>query len=122
MLKQCKHPYTLVVAVFQSPPTLQGHNGSSSFLDKLMGRDGGQTLAASAMNAHNLAGVLRKIGFTEAYVLHTRYNSVVGLGSFDSQNDRHMDEVWEWLERQKIPVEVRAMLLSHPLPLKVPKS
>jgi hypothetical protein len=122
LLKQCKHPWTLTVAVFQSPPTLQGHSGSSSFLDKLTGREPGHSLAASAMNAHNLAEVLRKIGFNEAYVLHTRYNSVVTLGGYDTENDRRMDQMWEWLERQKMPPEVKAMLLSHPLPLKVPKS
>jgi hypothetical protein len=122
LLKQCKHPWTLTVAVFQSPPTLQGHTGSSSFLDKLTGRDTGHALAAGAMNAHNLAEVLRKIGFNETYVLHTRYNSVVTLGGYDNENDRRMDQMWEWLERQKMPPEVKAMLLSHPLPLKVPKS
>jgi len=122
LLKQCHHPWTLTVAVFQTPPTLQGHSGSSSFLDKLMGREGGQSLAASAMNAHNLAEVLRKIGFKDTYVLHTRYNSVVAVGGYDSKEDRRMSQMWEALERQIMPPEVKAMLLSHPLPLKVPKS
>jgi hypothetical protein len=122
LLKQCKHPYTMTVAVFQTPPRFQGHSGSSSFLDKLMGHDGGQSLAAGAMNAHNLAEVLRKIGFKETYVLHTRYNSLVTVGAYDTDDDRRMSQMWQALERQIMPPEVKAMLLSHPLPYKVPKS
>lgn len=130
-LFQCKRPWTLAIAVFQSPPTIKGSSGSSSFLDKLTGRDPGEQLAASALNAHNLAEVLRKLGH-EAYVLHTRNNSTVTVGAFDSKDDRRMPQLAEAISRQldKLDPRIRSqeasqsgnVILARPLPMEVPKS
>jgi hypothetical protein len=120
LLEHCKSPWTLTVAVFQSPPVVQGHSGSSSFLDKLMGRSGGEQLAASAMNAHNLAEVLRKLGY-ETYVLHTRFNSVVTVGGYKSKDDPRLQQMAEVL-KQRFKMDERVRLLAQPLPMEVPKS
>lgn len=115
---KCRKPWTLAVAVFQAPPTI--HSGtSSSFLDKLTGHSGAEQLTASALNAHNLAEVFTKLGF-ESYVFHTRNNSVVTMGGYDSRDDPRMAQVDAALKRyvQVNPEQVK--LLAHPLPVEVP--
>lgn len=123
LIHNCKRPWTLAVAVFQSPPTIKGTKATSSFLDKLTGRDPGEQLAASALNAHSLAEVLRKLGF-EAYVLHTRYNSTVTVGGYESKDDRRLQQTAEAMmrHRDKLEPRIKPQILSRPLPMEVPKS
>jgi hypothetical protein len=39
------------------------------------------------MQAHEIVRVLRDAMKVEAYVMHTRYGSVITIGSYDSQDD-----------------------------------
>jgi hypothetical protein len=85
---KCRKPWTLAVAVFQTPGAIQSQNmKSSSFLDKLFGDSAGERLNAGALNAHNLAELLRTQKKLEAYVFHTRNNSDVCIGSYDRRYD-----------------------------------
>ena len=62
-----------------------------------------QDLDATANQAHELAKVLRdkKIDF-EAYVLHTRHNSIVTVGSFSGPRDPKMQQTAEKLLQLKL--------------------
>ncbi|MBL8800209.1 MAG: hypothetical protein JNM56_40385 [Planctomycetia bacterium] len=119
-LFQCKKPWTLVVAVFQGLPVVQAAGTSPSVMDKLLGRNAGEQLAASALNAHNLAEALRKLGF-EAYVLHTRYNSVVTVGAYDTKDDRRMQQVQEALHN-RFKLDGGMQFMAQPMPMEVPQS
>src|SRR5262249_22143287 len=68
----------------------------SNFL-KMLGLSGskpGEALGAAALQAHELAKLLRdpRLGFT-AYVLHTRTSSIVTVGGFNALNDAEMQRV-----------------------------
>lgn len=119
-LLQCKKPWTLVVSVFQGLPVVRAAGTSPSVMDKLLGRNPGEQLAASALNAHNLAEVLRKLGF-EAYVLHTRYNSVVAVGGYDAKDDRRMQQVQEALHN-RFKLDGGMQFMAQPMPMEVPQS
>jgi hypothetical protein len=119
---RCGKPWTLAVAVFQGAAVLE-HPADSSFLQKLMGQAGGEQLAASALNAHNLAEALKKLdpklGLKDVYVFHTRYYSVVSIGGFESANDPRMAQTQVVLKKCLHP-DVQVKLLAQPLPMPVP--
>ncbi|NBO91797.1 MAG: hypothetical protein EBV06_05730 [Planctomycetia bacterium] len=88
-------PYTLLVKEYsggQSVQSLAGGGSGSSLLNPFgwgpSSAPLGEGLAAAAAQAHELARVLRdpRIGL-DAYVLHTRRNSMVAVGGFDSPSD-----------------------------------
>ncbi len=84
--------YTLVVKEYMGARTLQSaqQTQGNAFLNAigLGGAKEGEGLDAAAQQAHELAKFLRQpaLGFT-AWVLHTRYTSVVCVGGFDSPDD-----------------------------------
>jgi hypothetical protein len=136
----CKHPWTLLVKEYDAPVVITPNDTSlnPSFWEKIKNvviSDKGSQLNAAAVNARNLAEVLRKMGF-EAYVLHTRHSSYVSVGAFDSQNDPRMLSVRDALDRgvkvdvgdvkqagavdrQKVMAQLQ--LLNPPLPMMVPR-
>lgn len=85
-LLKCRKRWTLAIKEYQGNAVVQPQSAPSGFLDKLFGQRLGEQLDANAMNAHQFAEALRKVGF-EAYVMHTRTSSVVTVGSFDSPDD-----------------------------------
>jgi hypothetical protein len=93
---KCRKPWTMVVAKYQGAQMIQSTSAPSGFLDKLWGNNTGEALEASGHNAHNLADALCKLGF-EAYVLHTRWGSVVTVGGYDRPDDPQMRQVEEAL-------------------------
>src|SRR5262249_18301317 len=95
---KCKKPYSLAVAAFQGASYFQSQGQSSSCLEKLFGRGGGESLAASGQNAHNFAEALRKMGF-DAYVLHLQGGSLVTIGGFDRKDDPGMQQIQQALTR-----------------------
>jgi len=116
---KCKKPFTLAVAIFQGAPLLQQPDSDPSFFAKLIGASSGEQLAASALNAHNLAQVLSGLGY-ETYVFHTRYNSVVSVGSFERGDDPQIARMSAVLH-EKIKAQPQVRLLAQPLPMPVPK-
>ncbi len=120
-LLKCRKPWTLAVTQFRGPTTIQSDPGAGkSFLAKLgLGASSADALNATAVNAHNVAELLRKLNF-EAYVLHTRYASVVTVGGFDRPDDPQLQAARQriqglGLDRSPIP------MLSPPLPMQIPQ-
>jgi hypothetical protein len=118
-LLKCRAPWTLAVASYQGTSVIQSDAQSGSFLSKIFGQSSGEVLAASAMNAHNLAEAMRKMGL-DAYVLHTRHSSVVTVGAFSRADDPRMREVQQALasKMQKAP---NLQMLPEPMPMEVPR-
>ncbi|MBV9123063.1 MAG: hypothetical protein JO112_06885 [Planctomycetes bacterium] len=131
-LLKCPKPWTLAVKEFHGNFQVQSEEAtkSPSFLDSLMGKDKGTQLEASAQNAHNLAEALRKMGF-EAYVLHTRYDSIVTVGGYERGDDPRMQEVQRTLfNRLQFKADAsqgasnfsaQLQLLPQPVPIQVPR-
>lgn len=118
-LLKCPKPVTLAIAMMQTPTVVQTHASSQGFLEALsLGGKGGDKVDGAAVSAHNLAELLRK-GKLEAYVLHTRFHSVVAVGAFDSLEDPALKSMQQLLAtRLKLdPIQ----LFPQPLPMKVPR-
>lgn len=133
-LLECPQPWTLVVKVYSAPTVWKSKTEDSGSLtkiwDKLFGKDQGNQLVACAVNAHNLAEGLRKLKF-DAYVLHTRTNSIVTVGGFASQDDPRIETVKQTLSQCQFGVQGAAgvpaglesavQLMARPIPMQVPR-
>jgi hypothetical protein len=111
-LLACKKPFTLVVKTFMTPAAVQPQSATGKFLEALGlgGKNNG--LDTAAQNAHNLAELMRKTGL-DAYVLHTRYSSLVTVGGFDNPDDPNLRSTRDLLmTRLKVP---------QALPMAVPR-
>jgi len=119
-LLKCKKPWTLLVAAYQGPSFIVPDSHKNSILDKFLG-GGSQpdVMAATGKNAHELAKVMRQLDF-EAYVLHTRYGSVVTVGEFDSQDDPRMQRVRMALA-DNVRLSQGGILLPQPMAMEVPR-
>lgn len=105
-LLTCKKSYTLVVKQFSTPTAVQPRSASGTFLETLgLGGKTGDGIDTAAHNAHNLAELMRKPPFSlEAYVLHTRFSSLVTVGGFDRPDDPRLRSTQELLTtRLKVP-------------------
>jgi hypothetical protein len=120
LLRKCPKPWTLVIATFQGASTVQAA-GAGTVVGALTGKPGEQ-LAASELNAHNLAEVIRRTTGFDTYVLHTRYYSVVTVGAFSRSDDPQMAVTQEALYKKIILSGQGVKLLDKPLPMQVPKS
>src|SRR5207249_4715882 len=89
-LLQCKKPWTLAVAQFNTPTVTEPGKSGTALGGGLfaLGRKQEREDPA-AYNGHTLAENLRKMKL-EAYVLHTRYQSIVTVGSYDSLEDPNL--------------------------------
>lgn len=98
-LLQNKKPYTLAVKEYYGLSNLQPRTDSGGFLDKIgLGKKSSDMLGASALQAHELARMLRAAPFhLEAYVLHTRKSSVVAVGGFNGLDDPEMQKMQQKL-------------------------
>jgi hypothetical protein len=102
LLKTSK-PYTLVVKVYSGQTVIRERGADSSTLEKLMGSKTGNLLNASALQAHELAGYLRKMKPSfDSYVLHTRYYSMVCVGNFEKPDDPKLMEIQKTLGNMRI--------------------
>ena len=126
-LLKCSKPWTLAIKEFSGQTMIQPQSAPNKLLSLLTGARAGEQLNASALNAHNMAEALHKIGF-EAYVLHTRSNSIVTIGGFDSASDPRMQQVEKALHDnlrftyQSTQVSDPNMgLFARPLPMEVPR-
>lgn len=99
-LYKCRKPWTLAVQEFRGTQVIQTASASGGFLEKLgMGDHNlGKRLDYSAKMAQDLCDMFRKNGF-KSYVLHTRFNSVVTVGEFDSSNDPELLRTQEQLAK-----------------------
>jgi hypothetical protein len=89
-LLNCRKPYTLAVKHFALPTVVEQNTSVGNFWSKfgLGGSKATEHVDAAGQSAHNLADLLRRSRYKwEAYVLHTRYVSIVTVGSYDSPTD-----------------------------------
>jgi hypothetical protein len=119
-------PWTLTVKVFGGPTMIQERNASGNkFMDMLgLGAKAKDTLDAAGLQAHALAELLRKMKpkSFDAYVLHTRHQSIVTVGGYDGPNDPQLLQDQQTLSRLKLqgaPAEMQ--LFAQPLPMEVPR-
>jgi hypothetical protein len=127
-LLKCPRPYTFLVKQFQGAAVVRQDGGSGAFGKVGTGNSGvnGATLENAAKCAQSVAEMLSKLGFSEVYVLHTRYNSMVTVGSFENEKDPRVQrtlQTWTRLQQQ-IPADRLAQLqfLPQPLPFVVPRT
>jgi hypothetical protein len=122
-LLNCRKPWTLAVKQFQMPTVVESRATPSGFWQKIgLGGSSG-TKDAAKMNAHNLAELLQKGGW-EAYVLHTRFASVVTVKGYDSKDDLRLVHDQQELAKlnqrmQNIP-GLNMQLFPVARPMKVP--
>jgi hypothetical protein len=120
-LFDCKKRFTLAIKHFPTPTELQQptEGKAGGFLSSLKGNaTSHQDYAAE--NATNLAKALRQSGM-EAYVLHTRYASIVTVGAYDSVDDPSLRSMQNILVTQLRPRLEQVQLLPQPLPMEVPR-
>jgi hypothetical protein len=84
---------------------VQPRSASGTFLETLgLGGRSGEGIDTAAHNAHNMAELMRKSMNLEAYVLHTRFSSLVTVGGFDRLDDPRLRSTQELLtSRLKVP-------------------
>jgi hypothetical protein len=113
-LFKCPKRYTLALVQFAGGTVFQSQRSESSpFLSKIgtAGGEPGEALNAAAMNAHRVAEFLRKLNL-EAYVLHTRYASVVTVGGFDDPEEPALKAMQQKLAQIKLdPIPVLPQIL-----------
>jgi cell division septation protein DedD len=124
-LYKCPKPWTLAVQEFRGAYAIQTTSSSNGFLEKLgLGDHAGQRLDNAARMAQEVCDMFKKLGF-KSYVLHTRYNSVVTVGEFDSPNDPALQRTQEQLARMSFKNgktgEVAFNLFAKALPMEVPR-
>jgi hypothetical protein len=126
-LLKCGKPWTLAIKEFSGQTMIQPQSAPTKFLNLLTGSRMGEQLNASALNAHNMAEALHKIGF-EAYVLHTRSNSIVTIGGFDSASDPRMQQLERALHdnlrftyENTQSSDPNMGLFARPMPMEVPR-
>lgn len=114
-LLNCKKPYTLVVKQFFTPSTIQSSTMKNSpFLDALsLGSNDREREDVAAQNAHTLADVFRKQVNLDSYVLHTRFSSIVTVGSFDTLQDPRIESTRHMLKTQ--------LGVPEAIPMRVPQ-
>lgn len=121
-LLNCPKHWTLVIKDFQGAAVVQSTRAPSNFLEQLFGSKSGDMLTASAMQAHEVARVLREMHF-EAYVFHTRGYSLVTVGGFEAVDDPRLLQAKRQLANLKLraqagpPIEMYA----NPLPMEIPR-
>jgi len=130
-LLKCNKPWTLTVKEYPGAAMLQSKivvPKTESFWGKLWpSGSGGDMLNISAMQANELARVLRRFNF-QAYVLHTRTSSIVTVGGFDSMDDPQMQIMRKQLATfQQVQIAKNRdhsdplQMMPNPLPMEVPR-
>jgi hypothetical protein len=112
-LLKCPKRWTLMVKNFQGVAIVQ----AGSFWEKVGLGKQNDLMTASANQAHEVAKALKANGF-EAYVLHTKYGSIVTVGGYDTDKDPHL------LQNQKCLANLRLgiiQLYAQPIPMEVPR-
>jgi hypothetical protein len=125
-LLNCPKPVTLAVAQYWLPAPLEKRGKDNSFLGKIGLGGSHDDRDPAAVPAHSLAEWLRK-GNLEAYVLHTKCNSIVTVGGFDSLQDPHLKRTQDQLAElsTKLRRDPRCgqylNLFAKPMPMQVPR-
>lgn len=121
-LLKTKKPWTLAVKDYHRATVVQDGT-PTNFIEKLFGKNDGSTLDAMGKQAHEIAFALRKMNI-DAYVLHTRWSSIVTVGSYDSPNDPQLLQYQRVLANLQLAnpqqgIDIR--LFAKPMPMEVPR-
>lgn len=128
-------PWTLAVRVYNAPSVVQRqHEEDGGFLERigLGGGDAQKLMNLYADQARAVTQMLRSMPGTpyEAYVLHTRYSSIVCVGGFERPDDPMLRSLQGQLanlqlkesSRDGVPTgRVLDTLSPNPMPMPVPK-
>lgn len=117
-LLKCTKPWTLAVKEFYGETVVTQKNSPTQMFEKLIGKHGPDTLNASALQAHEIAKVLRTHMNMDAYVLHTRHGSIVTVGAYDTQDDPRLLQNARMLANLQMGPVIK--FLPRPLPMEVP--
>jgi hypothetical protein len=118
----CPKPWTLVVAIFDPPAVIRSSLRSDVFSQNQAVGANGRGLEIAASNGRRLAEMLRDGGRGyDAYVFHTRQNTIVTVGAFD-QRDEKMKQAWDILREFAAKQETGdfSCLLKFPRPMQIP--
>jgi hypothetical protein len=135
-LLNCKKRWTLLVQEYHGNQEYQGVAGiqpkssTSGFLNALgLAGKSSDALDAAGAQAHELAHLLHDRSYNlEAYVLHTRNNSMVTVGGFDQENDEEMQRAKDYLASLQFTTKDKSgrvtpikLLFDKPIPIPVPR-
>lgn len=118
-LYKCTKPWTLVVKEFYGETVVMSKSTPTQMLEKLLGKGGPDGLNAGAMQAHEVAKVLRSHMNLEAYVLHTRYGSIVTVGAYDTRDDPRLAQNQRMLANMQLGPVIK--FIPIPTPMEVPR-
>ncbi len=103
--------WTLAVKSFSAPVEIVSKDTEASVMKKFGSSKGADALKAGAEQAESMAKMLRelkdKVGNSlglEAFVLHTRFSSIVTIGQFDGPNDPALIQLQNLLNKMKLNV------------------
>lgn len=120
-LLKCPKAFTLAVKEFQTPFMMNDRDTSATVWDKLGVTSKADRVDGAALSAHNLVDSLRKRSL-EAYVLHSKFSSVVTVGSFDSPDDPALKSMQDLLAtRFSQPPFSLVQFFHRPVPMPVPQ-
>jgi hypothetical protein len=116
-LLKCKQRWTLAVKEFSGGMAIQPASAPTTFLEKLLGNKSEEHMSAIAKQAHELARVLKQMGF-DAFVLHTTASSIVTVGAYADPEDDKLHQAQKQLKNMQFGW---IQLASNPLPMPVPR-
>ena len=123
LIHQTKKPYTLVVQTYGSKFGL-GRVVRPGEVVQTGGRADGEMLERAAQQAHAVAKMLREKKY-DAYVLHTKFESFVCVGEYDSEKDAELLANAKALAGLPLRDEKRGTIIEtfmdRPLPALIPR-
>jgi hypothetical protein len=119
LLKNPKR-FTLAIKQYETPTSYEGRDApaAASIFTKFNVLKKTNQIDYAAENAHGLAEVLRK-NKLEAYVLHTKYASVVTVGAYDNLEDPQLRSMQDFLKNR--PQLQVVQIFPTPMPMQVPR-
>ena len=134
-LLNCPRRYTILLKEFSGRSIIQqgqgGADGKDTGFLAMLGIGGhkeGEGLNAVALQAHNLAAILRKMNL-DAYVLHSSTSSAVTIGGFDDLKDpgverllHQLNQVRQQIQAQgKFDPQIFASAAEKPIAVEIPR-
>jgi hypothetical protein len=118
LLHKTRKPYTILVKTYGAEGTIIPTGGTSA-----SGESSGERLERAAAQASQVAEMLRK-NKVEAFVFHTRYNSSVCIGQFDSPDGNDCKATIEQVKSMKLKDRggnVLDTLMAKPAAMPIPR-
>ena len=121
-LLKCKKNYTLVIKQFNLPSVTapQSDSPTGSFFLGGGNKKSGSDTDYAGENAHELAKALRKAKL-DAYVLHTKYFSLVTIGGFDGPQDPNLRSMQTLIETRLVPAMEQVQLFPKAMVWEIPR-